>query len=674
MASCMEHDAMVSDAHHVPRNGFYRFATKNAVNGLGHWERLEDMPFPTCQAGHMEAHNRLFLFGGLQIQSPRQGPKGHQFSQAFNFQTLSWEVLSVLPTGLSSPCVYKDKDKTVTMFRAGDWRKPGAQYPKSPVLEGTFYFDEEPPSAADRLLSMKRLTKVLHTENFVKCLNDGLRARCHTFLSGQYENVRTSWNKRFDAQQKPNVVCFPEDTNDVAALVKCGRRSGLAICGRNGKHSFSGDTCTDGLLIDVEELKSIERLENPDTGRILWKLGSGNRLGQAASGIYEQGYVLPVGHCPSVGLTGYTQVGGQGYLSRLYGMSSDLVSAVEYVNAEGQTVLATEDNEHSKALWLARGGSGYLAFPGIITSWRMARFGAEQGLHQRSSGQPTDGGSMGALYRNRMTGKLEKILKLVAVFYGTDDLHQQASERLYPLLQQIGGPNHPPRKTKLKRFTYHGFLMKAGGVGTKEELVSGHHGWDLIDMPPMNVNRWKGHSAVAMDRIPGEAIKDIVHGMWFAEPLRNRYTEFKPLRGAIQSNMNKTATGFWHRDALHWSLSNHFWHASDKPATVAAIMKNARNAHEGYVASMGDKFGGSYVGYIERSNSIVPDLQRYYGGNADRILQTRHELDPHNVFRHYLPNRPEEVVSGMVKEDLLAAVPFHHDDEELGASESESEE
>ncbi|KAL3919013.1 MAG: hypothetical protein SGILL_003963 [Bacillariaceae sp.] len=629
----------------------------------------------------MEAFNRLFVFGGASIHDPLKGPQSLRFAQAFNFETLSWELLSILPTGTRSPCVYIDSEKTVTLFRPGEWRRPGDRYPKSLVLEGTFSLGEKPPSGAARLLSAKHSSKVLQTQNFMKCIDAHLRAQCHSFLSGQYESVRASWNKLFDSRQKPNVVCFPKDTNEVAALVKCGRRGGLPICGRNGKHSFSGDTCSNGLVVDVAELKSIERLETLDKGRFMWKLGAGNHLGQAASGLYERGSVLPVGHCPSVGLTGYTLGGGQGYLSRLYGMTSDLVSAVEYVDAEGQTILATEDNAYSKALWLARGGGTYLAFPGIITGWQYkhlpsvetqnltANVWTEMEVYWRASLENAEAVFDGwqelalnkdfindplvnrltveawiALYPNRQSGKLEKILKLTAVFYGTDDLHEQASKRLYPLIHNVGGPEHPHSTIKMKRFAYHDFLMKAGGVSTKEELVSGHHGWDLIDIPPANVNRWKGHSAVAMDKIPGNSIKHIVHAMWYAEPLRKRYTEFKPLRGAIQHNMNKNSTSFWHRDALHWSLSSHFWHASDEPETISAVLRNARVAHEGYEKSMGEKYGGSYVGYIERGASIARDMKRYYGGNADRIRRIRHELDPHNIFRHFLPNRPEEVV------------------------------
>jgi hypothetical protein len=133
-------------------------------------------------------------------------------------------------------------------------------------------------------------------------------------------------------------------------------------------------------------------------------------------------------------------------------------------------------------------------------------------------------------------------------------------------------------------------------VATNEKLVSGHHGWDLVDKPPTDVNRWKGYSAVASDKISDEAIRHVVNGMWEAEPLTKRYTEFKSLRGAIQTNMGKSDTGFFHRDALHWSLSSHFWPASDTTERVEQVLRNSRIAHEKYVKSMGSRYSGGYAG------------------------------------------------------------------------------
>jgi FAD/FMN-containing dehydrogenase len=197
-----------------------------------------------------------------------------------------------------------------------------------------------------------------------------------------------------------------------------------------------------------------------------------------SSSTHRHGLVLPTGHCPSVGLTGITLVGGQGPLSRLYGLTSDFVKAVEYVDEKGNVVLATEDNEHSSALWLARGGSGRMPFPGIITSWHFHRLPEVETRNEAETiwteievyWKPTLENAQAvlsgwqdmfldkelmrdplanrftveawiALYPNRKTGRFEKIIKLTTFFYGPEDLHMEAAKRLYPRLEQVAGPN-----------------------------------------------------------------------------------------------------------------------------------------------------------------------------------------------------------------------------------------
>lgn len=697
MAACLQHDRSISDAHHVPRNGLtVRFATSNArgTSMIGHWERLEDMPLASCHSGTtITAYNRMILFGGVQAQPVREnGPVivAHNVVQAFNIQTLSWEVMSFLPESIKNGIVWIEESGAVKLFKTGEHHRPGKHRPYSKLLKGHFVFDRLPPQYRKELLQLKVASQREHTERLLHCLGTTLKILCHTFWQEDYELVRMSWNHLYDDRQRPNIICFPRNTNEASALVKCARRSGQPICARNGKHSFSGDTCSDGIVVDVAKMNAIGPLDND---RTTWRLGAGNHLGRASFELYNHGIVLPTGHCPSVGLTGFTLVGGQGPLSRLYGMTSDYVKAVEYVNFEGELVLATEENKYSNALWLARGGGTRLAFPGIVTSWHFYQLPevetkdpteeiwTEITVHWPPTLENAQAVMSGwqdflldidssedplasrltveawiAMFHNgkHRNAKLQKILRVTAFFYGTEVMHNEASERIFPRLQQLAGPNILPRhEMRVERMTEFEFKRKLGGVATNEELVSGHHGWDLVDNPPGQVNRWKGYSAVASDIISAEAVRHIVHGMWEAKPLTKRYTEFKPLKGAIQTKMNKTATAFWHRDALTWSVSSHFWHARDTPEHVDAVLRNSKKTHKRYKNSLGSNCSGSYAGYMEHSNSIIHDLQRYYGGNAEKVAKVRHDLDPHNVFRHFLSNRVADIAYPMKNSNIL---------------------
>ena len=98
------------------------------------------------------------------------------------------------------------------------------------------------------------------------------------------------------------------------------------------------------------------------------KFGAGLTLGRAVLELYNSSnLILSAGDVPSVGLTGIILGGGQGFQSRLYGLTSDFVSAVDLVTESGQSVSATKENEYSDNLWLTRGGvSGVQHYPGII--------------------------------------------------------------------------------------------------------------------------------------------------------------------------------------------------------------------------------------------------------------------------------------------------------------------
>ena len=173
---------------------------------------------------------------------------------------------------------------------------------------------------------------------------------------------------------------------------------------------------------------------------------------------------------------------------------------------------------------------------------------------------------------------------------------------------------------------------------TNEKLASGIDGWGLKEDPGgTSKNRWKSYSAVASDQVPGEAFRTLANNTFFAKPYSRRYMEIKPLRGAI-GKLAKNATAFWHRDALWWSLSSHFYASTDKEDFVSEILQSSRDAHEQYVQDMGASYQGGYAGYIDHSNSSARDLERYYGGNAARILEIKNFRDPHRVFRNYLPN------------------------------------
>ena len=131
------------------------------------------------------------------------------------------------------------------------------------------------------------------------------------------------------ANTAPSPACTKNEQH-IGAIVQCAKRNGYKVCGRNGKHSFEGDTCSFGVVVDTSHLNSVELVDHAK-GQV--KLGAGLTLGKVAVEVEEGfGLVFPMGHCATVGVTGLMLVGGQGVLSRRFGMTADYVSAIQLVD------------------------------------------------------------------------------------------------------------------------------------------------------------------------------------------------------------------------------------------------------------------------------------------------------------------------------------------------------
>jgi len=221
---------------------------------------------------------------------------------------------------------------------------------------------------------------------------------------------------------------------------------------------------------------------------------------------------------------------------------------------------------------------------------------------------------------------------LYCYLYGNDEHHAEFVERYLPKLENILVGVKGTRGT-VKRHGNIKFHQYTSGTGSESELASGRHGWDLKES-------WKGYSAVANQTVGKNAFRVLAESIFESEPLTRRYIEMKPLGGAIRKK-KKHDTAFWHRDAIWWLLSNHYYNPDDPAKHVSAILHNSSQYLDIFIERMGDSFSGFYAGYINHSNSTGRDLELYYGENAKRISDIKMKRDPHNVFRLFVPNAPE---------------------------------
>jgi hypothetical protein len=383
MSDCHEHAVASGQLlHHVTDVGLtFRFPALAPI-ATAHWERVTDMPFPACHGGSLfdEATNIFYYVGGgLTNTQINQGsaPKSLPMIQLYDASHKEWRSFPFqdLPRGphLFSLITWIDKARK-QLFSI----HPGSTIITANLTHSSNFPVHDQTMLLNSAKTYFQRTRADSVSAFQSCLSkqfnetdtfemysilDGLNNDSENF--NRYNQFRGTWNEQLRDIQFPDVIAIPETSEDVSQLVKCAIATGYRLCSRNGKHSYDGSSsCSSAVVVDMSRMNKWNKIGS--TGIV--RLGAGMTLGKVALALDAIGFALPSGSCASVGVTGLTLSGGQGPLGRFSGMTSDHLYAIEMVDAEGNIIYATDENDNSDYLWLARGGGtvGH-HFPGIIT-------------------------------------------------------------------------------------------------------------------------------------------------------------------------------------------------------------------------------------------------------------------------------------------------------------------
>ena len=150
---------------------------------------------------------------------------------------------------------------------------------------------------------------------------------------------------------QPQEVAACETPEDVAAALERARRPGLAVAVRSGGHCFAGRSSTDGLLVDVSPMGSVEVGEETAT------VGAGAVLGDVYDALDAHGRTIAAGCGPAVGLAGLLLGGGLGILGRRHGLTCDQLVAAQVVLAD-RIVVECDERRESDLFWALRGAGG----------------------------------------------------------------------------------------------------------------------------------------------------------------------------------------------------------------------------------------------------------------------------------------------------------------------------
>jgi hypothetical protein len=167
-----------------------------------------------------------------------------------------------------------------------------------------------------------------------------------------YDDARKVTSGAID--RRPAVIVKVADADDVQAVVKVARDTGLELAIRSGGHSAAGHSVSDGgIVLDLSDMKAIDI---DVEGRTAWA-ETGLTAAEYTAAVGEHGLVTGFGDTGSVGIGGITLGGGIGYLVRAFGMTIDDLLAAELVTADGRLVRVDADAEPD-LFWAIRGGGG----------------------------------------------------------------------------------------------------------------------------------------------------------------------------------------------------------------------------------------------------------------------------------------------------------------------------
>ncbi|MGH3266242.1 MAG: FAD-binding oxidoreductase, partial [Trebonia sp.] len=181
-----------------------------------------------------------------------------------------------------------------------------------------------------------------------------------------YDTARVTENPRYN-DARPLAVLTAASAADVSAGLVFARQHGVPLALRSGGHSYPGWSSggargtgmPPSLVIDTRGMTDIALGPN-NTATI----GAGASLADVYSTLGNHGRALAAGSCATVGVTGLTLGGGVGVLVRAYGLTSDALTELEIVTADG-AVRTVNAKENADLFWACQGGGG--GHLGVVT-------------------------------------------------------------------------------------------------------------------------------------------------------------------------------------------------------------------------------------------------------------------------------------------------------------------
>jgi FAD/FMN-containing dehydrogenase len=433
-----------------------------------------------------------------------------------------------------------------------------------------------------------------------------------------YDEARAVWNSRFD--RKPDLIVRCSSTNDIAASVRFARQEGLLLSVKGGGHDYAGNTVGDGgLLVDLGPMKSVTV---DVTGRKA-VAEAGATWSDVDAATQPLGLATPGGTVSSVGIAGFTLGGGQGWLTRKFGLATDNLLAAEVVTAAGEVVRACDD-ENADLYWALRGGGGNFGIASRL-EYRLHEFGPEvlagQVLYPLERA-----GELLRWYRDHMQDAPDEVavyvffIRIPALPDFPEAMHNQV---VLDFVVAYAGPVDEA-ESYLAPFREHGGALMDTVSSVPYVMLQ-----QAFDEGMVKGNRWYSRY-LQFNEMPDACIDALLAGLDpFPGPLTAVYLGGQ---GGAPNRVPRDATAYPHRDVVE---SLHIFPGWVEANEDESVMAWARGLYESLVPFADD---GVYLNMLAEDEESR--LRAAYQGNYDRLLEIKRRWDPDNLFRMNRNLRP----------------------------------
>jgi FAD/FMN-containing dehydrogenase len=431
-------------------------------------------------------------------------------------------------------------------------------------------------------------------------------------------------NARFD-DVRPQAVVRCRSAEDVAEAIRFGRRHGMAVATRGGGHCFGGRSSTEGLLVDVTPMRSVE----VSGGAVM--VGGGARLGEVYESLLERDLTIPAGSCPSVGVAGLALGGGLGIIGRRYGLTSDHLLGVQIVLADGRIVEC--DGHHEEDLFWALRGAGPGNF-GVVTSLTFRTIRAPEATNFHLTWPFSEAAAVIDVWQSWAPVAPEELAASLLIGAGAH-VDEPPSVDVFGVMlgtesdtaelvgQLVGRARSDPVSAFRQRMSFRETTRYWGERAARDPVGGAPLGQELRGYRFIKSEFFKRPlSADVIEALLENFIKDRVGG-------QSRELDFSPWGGGY-NRVSADVTAFVHRDDLYWLK-----HATEVEPGASRAKREA--AHDWVTRSWGAVHPRG-TGRVF-PNFPDPDLEdwsrAYYGRNRDRLFDVKARYDPGNLFRFH---------------------------------------